>query len=207
VTIGLAILTRLFLSHAALAAGAEPVSYSRQVAPIVALRCNACHGANPHSLAGGLSTRTWSELSRIVVPGDPHASRLVQFVELGRMPPGAPLPGAEIEIIRRWVREGARVDRDDTPRRVLELAAVRFHSRKPARIAARVPVMAYVEIEVLDARGRLLHRDGEAVRSPGEWIVWELRRAPGWPPRARVRLTVSHAAGDASRAELTLGNR
>src|SRR5262249_56095867 len=52
---------------------------------------------------------------KIVVPGDPAASRLVARISSNdkatRMPPaqaGAALTGAQIETIRRWIAEGAR---------------------------------------------------------------------------------------------------
>ena len=48
-----------------------------------------------------------------VVPGDPDASKLVHMLrgdETERMPPDAPLPDADIELIERWIRAGARFD-------------------------------------------------------------------------------------------------
>src|SRR5688500_755064 len=97
---------------------AQSVSYSRQIAPILAMNCNLCHGANPESTAGGLSTRTLADLNRggnlgpVIVAGDPDRSPLFQFVsgargEAHRMPlGGAPLTAGEVDVIRRWILEG-----------------------------------------------------------------------------------------------------
>src|SRR5262245_40040323 len=90
-----------------------PVSYSREVAPILALRCNGCHGE-----AGRLSTRTHAallaggNLGRVVIAGDAENSLLIHFVEgrrgeARRMPIGGrPLATAEIQVVRRWIDEG-----------------------------------------------------------------------------------------------------
>jgi hypothetical protein len=45
-----------------------------------------------------------------VVAGDPAASALVYLLrgdEVGRMPPDAPLPPADVELIERWIAGGA----------------------------------------------------------------------------------------------------
>ena len=94
-----------------------PVSYSQQVAPILAMHCNTCHGD-----AGGLSTRSHAELMAggnlgiVVVPGNAERSLLVHFIdgrrgEAHRMPLGGrPLSREQIDTIRRWIDEGANKD-------------------------------------------------------------------------------------------------
>lgn len=43
-----------------------------------------------------------------VVPGNPDDSPLVLYVETGLMPPNAaPLTSEQVELIRRWIAEGA----------------------------------------------------------------------------------------------------
>src|SRR5262245_20797765 len=109
-----------------LPAMAQPISYSREVAPILAMNCHGCHGANPESVAGGLSTRTWTDLQKggnvgtVIVPGDPDASPLYQFVsgargEAHRMPLGGPpLTTTQVEMLRKWILAGASEDADTT---------------------------------------------------------------------------------------------
>jgi hypothetical protein len=217
----------LYTLAAAAVASAQPVSYSRQVAPILAMNCHLCHGGNPDGKAGGLSTRTYADLAAggnlgpVVVARDPARSPLYQFIsgdrgEAHRMPLGGPpLPAAEIETIRRWIAEGATEDRADPPSR-LTIPSVRMEGAEPLRIRARVAVESYVSLEVADSREARLYLDGGALRAdggvaargrPGEWIEWTLRRAPDWPAAVRVTLTIEHPRSEPVRAELIAGDQ
>ncbi len=101
-------------------APADPVSFRAEVAPILAKRCLACHNAT--KARGGLDLSTFARLkkggkgrgSAILVPGDPESSGLIESVALDaepRMPLELPpLRGAEIAVLSRWVREGAKFD-------------------------------------------------------------------------------------------------
>ena len=208
-------------------AAAQPVSYGRQVAPILAMNCHLCHGANPESAAGGLSTRTFEELMKggnlgpVIVAGDPARSPLYQFIngdrgEAHRMPLGGPpLAPAEIQIIRKWIADGASGGKDTPRPRRLSLAGVPIGRDAPLLIRARVSAAAYVSLEVSGPGNSTLHLDGGAVRpdrgvaaigAPGEWLEWRLRRAPGWPERVSVTLLVAYAR-DGLKAELNAGSR
>ncbi|MEX2261376.1 MAG: c-type cytochrome domain-containing protein [Bryobacteraceae bacterium] len=205
------------------ATAAQPVSYSRQIAPILAMNCHACHGANPESAAGGLSTRTWADLNKggnlgpVIVPGDPERSALFQFVSGGRgeahrMPLGGPpLSAGQIESIRRWILEGADEDTDATAKYRLELPSLFLDRSKPVRIFGRLPSTGYVELELADSRGRILYTEGGAVKesrdlaaigTPDEWITWTVRRASDWPAQVRARLTVAYAPSEPANAVL-----
>jgi cytochrome c len=209
-------------------AAAQPVTYSRQVGPILAMNCHLCHGANPESAAGGLSTRTYADLMKgsnlgpVIVPGDPARSPLHQFIagdrgEAHRMPLGGPpLAGADIETIRRWIAEGAAADRDERPPRRLTIASVRMNRTAPLLVRARIAGEAYVSLEIDGNRGAVLYLDGGAIRAdggvaakgrPGEWIEWTLRRAPGWPRAVRVTLTIAYPRSEPVQAELIAGGR
>ncbi|MBK7925966.1 MAG: hypothetical protein IPJ98_00310 [Bryobacterales bacterium] len=119
-------------------AAAQSVSYSREVAPVLAMNCHSCHGANPESVAGGLSTRTWADLKKggnlgpVIVPGDPERSALLQFVngdrgEAHRMPLGGPpLTAIQISWIQRWIAEGAAEDSYGAAKYRLELPSITF---------------------------------------------------------------------------------
>lgn len=96
---------------------AQPVDFSREVKPILARRCFACHG--PESGEGGLrldSRETAvAELESgllAIVPEDAEGSELIARItaedESLRMPPeGKPLSTHEIDVLRRWIDEGA----------------------------------------------------------------------------------------------------
>jgi hypothetical protein len=88
------------------------VSFREDVFPIFARSCRLCHGAG-----GGLSLADYETLMEggntgpVVVPGDPGASvlyRRVAGVVRPAMPPGGlDLPPSEVDVIRRWIEQGA----------------------------------------------------------------------------------------------------
>jgi WD40 repeat protein len=96
------------------------VSFHGAVRPILERRCQGCH--QPAKQGGKLDVTSFDALKAGgkkgagFLPGKPGESLLVQVLtgeEKPRMPKGEPpLAPAEIEIIARWVAEGAR---DDTP--------------------------------------------------------------------------------------------
>jgi hypothetical protein len=102
-------------------ARATPVDYNRDIRPILAKNCFACHGQDDTHRAKGLRLdRRESALAELpdgaiaIVPGDPEASELVARVteedESLRMPErrsGPRLSPAEIDLLKRWVAEGA----------------------------------------------------------------------------------------------------
>ena len=108
----------------AVAIGDEPVDYVKQIKPILAERCFACHGALKQN--GRLRLDTASLAIRggkhggAVKPGDAAGSALIERIEatdeLDRMPPeGEPLKPAEIALIREWIRQGAKAPADEQP--------------------------------------------------------------------------------------------
>ncbi len=101
-------------------AAAGPVSFQRQVFPIIKTHCLGCHrrGGEGH-LASGLSMETYAELMRgtrhgpIIVPGSALVSNFNVVVE-GRANSSIRMPfhGRRLRpllqrILRRWVDEGA----------------------------------------------------------------------------------------------------
>ena len=96
---------------------ADPVDYGRQIQPILAKRCYACHG--PDKSEGGLRLNdkeaVFSPLEsgkQALAAKDLDASELYRRVtsrdEAIQMPPeGDPLSDAQIELIRRWIEQGA----------------------------------------------------------------------------------------------------
>ena len=90
------------------------VSFS-QVDEILRESCEHCHNADDEK--GGLLMDSYASLvaggehGNALVPGDSAASRLMQMIE-GRLKPRMPykedpLPRAQVELIRRWIDEGA----------------------------------------------------------------------------------------------------
>ncbi|MGC8883995.1 MAG: c-type cytochrome domain-containing protein [Bryobacteraceae bacterium] len=108
----------LFLLSAGVLKGQAGADFARDVEPILARRCVACHNASlsnnglrlddPQAmLAGGYS-------GPVIVPGKPDDSKLIQRVSSTKkgfmMPPvGPPLTPAEVAVLRSWIEAGARV--------------------------------------------------------------------------------------------------
>ncbi len=115
-------------SNAVLFAADAPVSFHRQVMPLLRIHCVSCH--KPGKQGGGLDLTTHrgllngGETGSSIRPGDADASRLVEVVcgEPPEMPKDSePLLPQEIELLRRWVVEGAT---EDEP--------IRFLTRRPS---------------------------------------------------------------------------
>jgi len=99
---------------------ADPVSFRREVAPLLVGRCLGCH--NDEKTEAALNLKTFALLraggvtlgAGILEPGDPEASHLIAVLKPDanpRMPlQQAPLSEPEIALLERWVREGATFD-------------------------------------------------------------------------------------------------
>jgi len=109
------------------------VSFSAQVAPIFAAKCNLCHHPDnavkvdltqPFDPEVGIINRpnswTKSEKTILVAPGDPEASALIWKVEQTQLEHKidgdpmpwhiAPLTDRELEDLRQWIVQGAEAD-------------------------------------------------------------------------------------------------
>ena len=106
-------------------ARAEESYYLRHVKPLLTAKCYACHGALKQQ--GGLRLDTSESLHRggengsPVVAGEPDESLLIQVVTGSAgflMPPasdGAPLKAEEIDVLRRWIADGADGPEKEVP--------------------------------------------------------------------------------------------
>ncbi len=95
---------------------ASPVSYSRDIRPILAENCFSCHGqdANRRKADLRLDTQEGQRAGHVVVPGKADESELVRRIlatEPGEvMPPpksNRKLTAAQKETLQRWIAEGA----------------------------------------------------------------------------------------------------
>lgn len=96
---------------------AVAIDYTKQIQPILARRCYACHG--PGDVTGGLNLAerdgALAETDSgafAIVPGDVAASVLLARIttddESERMPPeGDAVTAEEAELIRQWIEQGA----------------------------------------------------------------------------------------------------
>lgn len=91
-------------------AAADPVDFGRDIRPIFERSCAGCHGAKAQ--LGNLRLDSRRASVRTFQAGKPTDSSIYQRVaglgDQARMPMGAkPLPAAEIDLIKRWIEEGA----------------------------------------------------------------------------------------------------
>jgi mono/diheme cytochrome c family protein len=115
---------------------AEAPSYAKDIAPFLKTYCVSCHqGARPKA---GVDLSSYEALlratrrGRTVAPGEPDKSRLL-LTMTGK---GKPMPprkekqptAAEIDLIRTWIKEGARKDAAATPGSALPASA---ENRRP----------------------------------------------------------------------------
>lgn len=120
------------VASAAMAEGAAPMkaaapaekpavaltNFADHVKPIFQARCMKCHNAD--KAKSGLNLATFATTMEggsggpSVVPGDPDGSRLLALITQAEepvMPPsGDPLSAEQIEIIRKWIADGAPAD-------------------------------------------------------------------------------------------------
>lgn len=82
------------------------VDFVREVKPILELRCVRCH--NSETAMEHLRLDRKDRAMLVIVPKRPEDSRLLLAAQSGYMPPGGPkLPDSEMEILRKWIAEGA----------------------------------------------------------------------------------------------------
>ena len=111
-----------FVAGFVFASDTAPVDFNRDVRQIFTNKCFKCHGPDEATREAGLRLDVRdvaiAELDSgetAIVPGDSGASELLARVATDdadmRMPPAdskiAPLTKSEIDIIRRWIDEGA----------------------------------------------------------------------------------------------------
>ncbi|MCE9533808.1 MAG: DUF1549 domain-containing protein, partial [Planctomycetes bacterium] len=101
------------------AADLSPVDFSRDVRPILANSCFACHGQDEKQRKGKLQLDVRDEaIKKAIVPGKGSASPLVQRIrekdlESVMPPPHAkkpPITVAQADLLERWINEGAKFD-------------------------------------------------------------------------------------------------
>jgi hypothetical protein len=148
------------------AVSAADVSFRDRVAPILRQHCVRCHqGSKPKGgldLTSAKGLAAGAEGNRVVVPGKPDDSRLIEVVsgDKPEMPKnGKPLSAAEVQILRDWIAAGgvwpaASVLSEDP----LDWWSLRPIVRTPAPTAtldarrwARTPIDAFLLVEMRKA--------------------------------------------------------
>ena len=116
------LLTLLLISCGDKSATSEPVSYSKQILPILQTHCLKCHNSNGEGFkASGLNMETYAGLMAgtkfgpVIVPGNALSSTLVRLIS-GKADPAITMPHGgmqlmkdqEIKTIENWIDQGAK---------------------------------------------------------------------------------------------------
>ena len=147
------------------AAADETAFFREHVEPLLKRRCYACHSHAAETMEGGLTLdwrsgwQTGGGRGPAIVPGDPEASLLIRAVrhtDPDLAMPDDRLPDAEIEVLTRWVRQGAHDPRTARPESADANSAADWWSLRPLE---RPAVPASDSRHPIDAflRERLVH--------------------------------------------------
>ncbi|MEA3210058.1 MAG: hypothetical protein QOE70_3115 [Chthoniobacter sp.] len=127
-----------------------PVSYFKKIRPIFQAQCQGCH--QPAKAKGGYVMTDFAKLlaggesaadgERAIIAKDPEHSLLIKQItpikgEAEMPPKKPPLPEAQLQLIRRWIAEGAV---DDTPAN----ARQRYDAAHPP-VYQRPPVITSID--------------------------------------------------------------
>ncbi|HZZ70879.1 MAG TPA: PSD1 and planctomycete cytochrome C domain-containing protein [Pirellulales bacterium] len=102
-----------------------PVDFKQQIEPLLAAHCYQCHGADKQESGFRLNKKkeafAGGDNGIAILPGNAAGSRLIEFVtskdQDTLMPPpkaGKPLSAAQIDLLRRWIDQGAKWPDDQT---------------------------------------------------------------------------------------------
>ncbi len=111
----------LFVAAAGPALAPATVHFNREIRPILAENCFACHGFDPKHREAGLRLDTFegathnNDGTRAIIPGDPANSELIKRLLTSDkdevMPPPkahkAPLTPTQLDTLKRWIQQGA----------------------------------------------------------------------------------------------------
>ncbi|TWU51786.1 PSD1 and planctomycete cytochrome C domain-containing protein [Rubripirellula reticaptiva] len=97
---------------------ADDVSFNRDIRPILSDRCYFCHGFDENHREAGLRLDQAEAASDAIEPGKPDDSELLRRIisddEDEVMPPRSahkkPISDDEINLIRRWIQQGAQYE-------------------------------------------------------------------------------------------------
>ncbi len=119
-----------------------PILFSAHVAPLLITKCGRCHIDNARGMVSMVDFETLMkgpDAGTIIMPGNAEGSRIVEVIVEGDMPRGGlTVSKTELDVLRKWIAEGAKFDGKDPKARLTDLAP----SAKPADLAKIEPQRA-----------------------------------------------------------------
>jgi mono/diheme cytochrome c family protein len=104
------------------------VSFVKHVVPVLVGRCGKCH---VEQSKGDFSAASYAALmkgagtaGKVIFPGDADGSRIIEVIVSGDMPRGGKLAPQEFEVLKQWIKAGAKFDGNDENASILGLTKV-----------------------------------------------------------------------------------
>ncbi|MBM3764127.1 MAG: hypothetical protein FJW32_01940 [Acidobacteria bacterium] len=151
---------------------AAAVDYAKDIKPLFAEKCSACHGAESRMGALRLDNKEAAliggQTAIAIIPGSAVRSlvyrRISSTNDGPKMPPTGPLTDEQVDLIKRWIDEGAHWPDDKV--------TIQSDKRMPALLAAiraRKPVEVDAELaKARDEKGFTLLMQTVLYGTPGE---------------------------------------
>ncbi|MEE3373314.1 MAG: c-type cytochrome domain-containing protein [Planctomycetota bacterium] len=183
---------------------AEPISFARQIAPLLAKRCLVCHSARVAE--GRVDLENYTAILRggakgkTVVPGAAQDSLLYLALADGSMPQESdPFGPGELTLVRNWIDSGAPLDPNIDPEDSLWNVLPREpHPLPPQRYPFPVPISCLT-----------FSPDGKWLASSGyhEVLLWEVSSGRLWKriPQVAQRIFAIDFAPDGKRLAVASG--
>jgi len=139
------------------------IDYQTEIQVIFDSNCTSCHGNS-----GGLDLTSYSSLmaggnsGAVIVPNDHQSSILWQQISLGSMPPNGSLESSKIDLIKKWIDEGAleKVLKIETEVSLINEFQLNQNYPNPfnpiTTISYYLPTNEFVDIAIYDLTGRIV---------------------------------------------------
>jgi hypothetical protein len=169
------------------------VDYTKDVQPLLAQKCYACHGEEVQQSGLRLDRRQnalrGGDYGPVIQPGNSAASKLIRRLVNGdgglQMPPTGPLSDEEIGILRAWIDQG--------PEFRTEIAEIGGEAAKPVD-PRLVTLISAVRTGNTEAAGKLLDASPELINAHDLAGATPLHHAAGFGSLEIMRLLLARGA-------------